>query len=128
MPRVWREPPNHSSDYYFCLVDPSKRRAGKNVSATRYPDIPSSIAPVPHSAHLHVPTLPLPPKNKVKISEDESSTIKNGQDTSDDEDYITSELEQKKHYSPKQHDINDLIRGLGLTKSNTELLTFRLKQ
>ena len=61
-----QEPTNHSNDCYFCLVDPSKQRAGKNVSATRYPSIPFSIVPVPHSAQLLVPITPLPPKNKNK--------------------------------------------------------------
>ena len=124
-PGIWREPTNHSSYCYFCLVDPSKRRTGKNVSATRYPDISSSIAPVPHSAELPIPIPSLPPK---KISEDDSSNIKNGQGTSYDEDYITSELKQKKPYFPKQHDINNLIKNLGLTKFKAESLTSRLKQ
>ena len=61
VPRIWQEPTNYSSDCYFCLVDPSKCRAGKNAFATRYSDIPFSIAPVPHSAQLTVPTN-LPPK------------------------------------------------------------------
>ena len=88
VPRIWQEPTNHSSDCYFCLVDPSKHRAGKNASATRYPDIPPSIAPGSHSAQFPVPTPSLLPK-KIKIP-DESNTIKNGQDTSDNKDYITS--------------------------------------
>ena len=69
--RSWREPTNHSSDGYFCLVDSSKLKAEKNASATTYPDI-LSIALVPKSSQLPVPTPPLPPK---KISEDELSTI-----------------------------------------------------
>ena len=61
---------NHSSDCYFCLVDPSKCRSEKNTSATRYPDIPFLIAPVPHSAQLLVPTPTLLPKKKsLKMSQ-----------------------------------------------------------
>ncbi|XP_045133910.1 uncharacterized protein LOC123517658 [Portunus trituberculatus] len=29
IPRIWREPTDHSSNCFFCMVDPSKRRAGK---------------------------------------------------------------------------------------------------
>ena len=29
IPRIWREPTDHSSNCYFCLVNPSKRRTGQ---------------------------------------------------------------------------------------------------
>ncbi|XP_058848173.1 uncharacterized protein LOC131698720 [Acipenser ruthenus] len=45
IPRIWREPTDHSSNCYFCMVDPSKRRTGKNALAITYPDLPSSIVP-----------------------------------------------------------------------------------
>ncbi len=48
IPRIWREPTDHSTDCFFCMVDPWKRRSGKNAPAVFYPDIPSSIAPVSH--------------------------------------------------------------------------------
>ncbi|XP_076329709.1 uncharacterized protein LOC143235436 [Tachypleus tridentatus] len=56
--RIWREPTDHSRNYYFCMVDPSKCRTEKNASAIMYPDLPSSIAPVSHCSELPVPTLP----------------------------------------------------------------------
>ncbi|KAL7877007.1 hypothetical protein SRHO_G00036500 [Serrasalmus rhombeus] len=40
----------------------------------------------------------------------------------------TLEDEERKPYYPNQKDLNDLIKELGLTKSNAELLTSRLKQ
>ena len=96
---IWREPSNHLSDCYFCLVDSSKRRAGKNASAIVYPDIPSSIVPVLHSAQLPVPNPP--PLQRQQISVDESSILKNEEGTSDCEDYITGdELEQKSSIFP----------------------------
>ena len=49
IPRIWREPTDHTNNCYFCMVDPSKRQTGKNAPAIVYPSIPSSIAPVPHS-------------------------------------------------------------------------------
>ena len=76
------------------MVDPFKRRDGKNAPAIVYPDIPSSITPVLHSAHL---PLPNPPRlEREQTCEDESSILKNEEGTSDCEDYITGdELEQK---------------------------------
>ncbi|XP_076344912.1 uncharacterized protein LOC143244332 [Tachypleus tridentatus] len=58
IPRIWREPTDHSSNCYFCMVNPSKYQAGKNASAIMYPDLPSSIALVPHCPELPAPTLP----------------------------------------------------------------------
>ena len=57
--RIWREPSNHITDCYFCGVDPSKRRKGKNALSIKYYDIPSSIAPVPHTIDMPVPQPPL---------------------------------------------------------------------
>ncbi|XP_076312154.1 uncharacterized protein LOC143225883 [Tachypleus tridentatus] len=57
IPRIWHEPTDHSSNCYFCMVDPSKCQAGKNASAITYLDLPSSIAPVLHCPELSVPTL-----------------------------------------------------------------------
>ena len=110
-------------------MDPSKLRAGKNASTIVYQGIPSSIAPVPHSAHLSVPHHPRPLLKTEHTSEDEPSTIKNEECTSECEYHITADdLEENKSYFPKQKDMNNLITNLGLTKSNTELLTSRLKQ
>jgi len=49
IPCVWREPSNHPTDCYFCMVGPSKRRKGKNTLSIKYADIPSSTGSVPHN-------------------------------------------------------------------------------
>ena len=59
IPRIWREPSNHYTDCYFCMVDPTKRRKGKNAPPIEYLNIPSSIAPVPHNT-IDLP-VPQPP-------------------------------------------------------------------
>ena len=37
IPRIWRQPTDHSSNCYFFLVDPTKRRTGKNAPQSVYP-------------------------------------------------------------------------------------------
>ena len=124
IPRIWREPTDHSSNCYFCMVDPSKHRTGKNASAIMYPDLPSSIAPVPHCPELPVPT----PPEREQPSSEESSKSESEEDIVDPDDNFRGGTEERNPYYPNQKDLNDLIRDLGLTKSNAELLTSRLKQ
>lgn len=122
IPRIWREPTNHTNDCYFCMVDPSKRRRGRNAPALQYPDIPSSIAPVPHSSELPIPS---PPERDL-ASEMSSSDNENG--ISEEEYNPRGSGEVRQPYFPNQNDLNDLVRDLGLTKANAELLTSRLQQ
>ncbi|KAM5182246.1 uncharacterized protein ACMZJ9_002631 [Mantella aurantiaca] len=124
IPRIWREPTDHSNNCYFCMVEPTKRRTGKNAPQIVYPDIPSSIAPVPHCPQLPVPT----PPTRDRSSSGDNSKSDSEEDTGDLECDFTDADDEKRPYFPNQKDINDLIRDLGLTKSNAELLTSRLKQ
>ncbi|XP_058873513.1 uncharacterized protein LOC131724780 [Acipenser ruthenus] len=124
IPRIWREPTDHSSNCYFCMVDPSKRRTGKNAPAITYTDLPSSIAPVPHCHELPVPT----PPEREQPSLEESSKSESEEDVVDPDDNFRGGAEERNPYYPNQKDLNNLIRDLGLTKSNAELLTSRLKQ
>ncbi|KAM5148081.1 uncharacterized protein ACMZJ9_011741 [Mantella aurantiaca] len=124
IPRIWREPTDHSNNCYFCMVEPTKRRTGKNAPQIVYPDLPSSIAPVPHCPQLPVPT----PPTRDRSSSGDNSKSDSEEDTGDLECDFTDADDEKRPYFPNQKDINDLIRDLGLTKSNAELLTSRLKQ
>ncbi|KAL6487813.1 hypothetical protein MHYP_G00044390 [Metynnis hypsauchen] len=123
VPRIWRELTDHSTNCYFCMVDSSKRRTGKNATPVTYPDIPSPIAPVPHCPELPVPT---PPDRATPPSEESSRS--DTQEDVEDHDFSSCADEERKPYYPNQKDLNDLIRDLGLTKSKAELLTSRLKQ
>ena len=78
---------------------------------------------MPHSDLLPVP---IPTPSQDPVSADESATDED--DITIDDYVLNSNLEEKKPYYPNQKDLNDLIRDLGLTKSNAELLTSRLKQ
>jgi len=41
IPGIWRKPTDHSSNCYFWMVDPIKRRTGKNAPQIVHPHIPS---------------------------------------------------------------------------------------
>ena len=122
--RIWRQPTDHSSNCYFCMVDPTKRCTGKNAPQIVYPDIPSSIVPAPHCSELSIPT---PPKRDQSSSGD-SSKLGSEEDIGDPDYDFTDAVEERGPYFPNQKDISNLIRDLGLTKFNAELLTSRLKQ
>ena len=113
--RIWREPSNHLTDCYFCVVDPSKRRKGKNAS---------SIAPVPHTKDMPVPQ---PPLRDESFKTDASSTDSETEQSSA-ACFQSRAADERCLYYPNQEDINDLVRDLSLTKSNAELLISRLKQ
>src|SRR6218665_794683 len=70
IPRIWQQATDHSSNCYFCMVDPIKRRTGKNAPQIVYPDIPFSIAPVLHCPELPVPT---PRRGVSHLQETEAS-------------------------------------------------------
>ena len=97
------------------MVDPTKRRTGKNAPQIVY-HCPSTTLPIP-----------TPPKRDQPSSGD-SSKSDSGQDIGDPDYGFTVAVEERRPYFPNQKDIDDLIRDLGLTKSNAELLTSRLKQ
>ena len=81
--RIWREPSNHHSDCYFCMVDPSKRRKGENAPPIEYPNIPSSIAPVPHNtSDLPVPNPPTKAQQMVAVESSEDSEMEEGESSS----------------------------------------------
>ena len=58
IPRIWREPQNHYDDCYFCKIDVSKYRKVKGRQGLEYPDLPSSMRPVPHSENIPIPKPP----------------------------------------------------------------------
>ena len=103
IPRIWREPTDHSSNCYFCMVNPKNRRTGKNAPQIVYPDIPSSIAPVPHSPDLPVPT----PPRRHRPSSGDSSKSDSEADTGDMDYDSADEVGDRKPYFPNQKDVND---------------------
>ena len=117
IPRIWREQSNHHDDCYFCMVNISKFKGSKRRSAISYPSIPSSIAPVPHGDEFPIP---VPPTGDEQPS---SYT-----DKSDDSDYDDQSIRGSQPHFPNKQELDNLVRDLGLTKSDAEILTSRLKE
>ncbi|GBN35087.1 Tau-tubulin kinase 1 [Araneus ventricosus] len=115
IPMVWREPQNHVDDCYFCLckIAGYNKRSKSNIV---YPNLKSAIRPIAHCENIPVPTRP-EAFDSANISESES-------DEKDLDFTVKNEVPEKFN----QAELNDLVRDLGLTKENAELLGSRLKE
>src|SRR6218665_1169833 len=127
IPRIWRQLTDHSSSCYFCMVDPTKRRTGKDAPQIVYPDIPSSIAPIPHCPEPPVPTSP---KRDHPSSEDSSKS--DSEEDIGDLDYVLIDvLKREGHTSLTRKTSTILSETLGLPSpmlTFAELLISRLKR
>lgn len=56
--RIEMKPTDHSSNCYFCMVGPSKRRTGNNIPAIIYSDIMHPSSQCHTALNFHVPTPP----------------------------------------------------------------------
>ena len=100
IPRIWREPKNHHDYCYFCIVDISKYKKCKDRrTAVVYPNIPSSIAPVPHCEDL---LIPIPPSLPVVAKTDESKD-------SEDDTFNIARSSSSPHF-PAQLELDDVVR------------------
>ena len=128
VPMMWREPKEHLTDYYFCLVN-TKGIGKKNRLNIFYPSIPSSIRPV-----LHSNKFPPPVFNGFVFTEDEK--------TESEEEYMEIEYKrtdtepedsstESKKAVPQQFnqlELDDLVRDLDLSKQAAEILASRLNK
>ena len=115
---VWREPKNHSDDCYFCSCKIQGYNK-KNQKGIVYPNVPSAIKPAPHGKDVSIPT---PPDNL------DSAVTSSGEKSSegDDEFVPTSSGNEPQPFT--QHELNDLVRDLGLPKDAAEMMGSRLKE
>ena len=119
IPRIWREPVHHHDDCYFCMVGITKYIGkGKIEKILFFPSILSSIAPVSRSEDLPIPTSPFL-----------EGTVEPKYISSSEEEYISFDeaLSWKPHF-PNQPKLNYLVRELGITKYNADLLASRLRE
>ena len=130
VPMAWREPSNHVTDFYFCMVPPVSGGTTKKKKWTIvYPNKPSALCPVSHGEGISVPE---PPKEFTIDSEDEDE----GESTSGSPEPPGSaepHVSYGRSSAPQPHiliqdELNDLVRDLELSKSKAELLGSRLKQ
>ena len=122
VPMIWREQRDHITDCYFCLTK-TKSYNQRNRKKILYPNLPSAIGPVPHSADLPIPiTPPCLPELTGESSENSEYSSCDSDDT-----FQFSQEATKPHLINQEH-LNDLVRDLNLTKSNSELLASRLQQ
>ena len=70
IPIVWREPANHDTDCYFCVINLTGINI-KNRNSLRYPDLQSARRPVAHCYEMLVPVFGELPD----ISDKESSGV-----------------------------------------------------
>ena len=120
---VRREPKDHWNDYYFCAVKP-KSINRKNRSSFTYPNLDSATRPVPQSKELPVLVFEGLPQLESFSSEEEDVSI-DSDNTLADNDFPPFLL------SPQlfsERELNDLVRGLNLSKEAFELLASRLKE
>ena len=121
VPRIRREPTDHTNNFYFCMVVVTGHRRGKKTDVFDYPDLPSSLRPVMHYEELPVHNPP-----PVITRDDCTSSSSKTEDARHDV-FLADDTQAIPHF-PNQAELNDLIRDLGITKSKAELLTSRLKQ
>jgi len=128
IPMVWRETSNHATDCYFCMVPPVSGGITKKWKIV-YPNIPSTLRPVPHSEGISIPK---PLKEFTIDSDDEDE----GELSSGSPEPPASTEPHASHgrssapqpYILMQDELNDFVHDLELFKSKAELLGSRLKQ
>jgi len=86
VPVVWREPSNHSSDYYVCLTLPvASGMNRKKKQRIDYPNIPSAIRTVPHGKDLPVPEPPKEYNLNSEVEEEDTEKTRPHEEPTDPE-------------------------------------------
>ena len=117
VPMVWREPRDHATDCYFCMVN-TKGVGKKNQHKISYASIPLAIRPVPHCEELQVPVFS--DFSACENSDDDQREHENcnNEMVSESESFSddTNRLSSPELFS--QTELNDLVRDLGLSKKS----------
>ena len=129
VPMVWREPTDHVTNCYFCMVK-TRGFSGKNKHLIQYPSLPSAIRPVPHSTAVPIP-LPVPLGSNARLEEwtqhtNEDQPVLPAE--GNEESLLPGQSSSSTSFRFDQDELNDLVRDLGLSKTNSELLASRLKE
>lgn len=125
-PTNWREPENHDADCYFCLTE-TNRYNSIQKNYIQYPNVSSVTPAVPLNVSVNEDlsdNIDLNDAVDETCEQDECNDFDEGNDSdeSDDSD------ENTKKYCFNQQELSDLVRDLGLSKENSEILASRLKE
>ena len=113
IPMVWREPTDYVSDCYFCLTSITNVTSNSNHTV-QYPNLPSTLRPVPHSVELPAPK----PSTNTTLCDSESNDEDVGQANNNmdcDPTYTGASSSSEPHLLT-QGDLNDIVRDLNLSK------------
>ena len=104
VPMVWREPKEHFTDCYFCLVN-TKGIGKKNRQNFSYPSIPSAIRPVLHSDEFPPPVFKgfLSSEDEKTGSEEERMDMEYKKTDTESEDSSTESKKQFPSNSTSQN-------------------------
>ena len=121
---VWKETTDHASDCYFCLTNTTGVTA-KSKHTAQYPNLPSALRSVPHSAELSVPK---PPAN-MTLSDSESSDedVVHANNNMDCDPTFAGASSSSEPNLLTQGDLNDIVHDLKRSKEQGELLGSKLK-
>ena len=111
VPMVWREQANQGDDCYFCMTNVAGF-SSKSKGNIKYPNLPSPIRPIPHSAKLPPPLFTSLPD---VVDEPESSTR---EDSSLKDDCYEPLTDYKSPILITQAFLNDLVRDRGRREPN----------
>jgi hypothetical protein len=127
LPMILREPTDHLTDCYFCIVPPLWHGITQKKRWTvTYPNISFAIQMVPHTEDIPVP---VPPQQYILYSDEEptENQEKTPQPSTSTDVDLTADLQFKKFYRITQQELNDLTWDLDLPNSKAKLLASRLQ-
>ena len=119
-PMTWREPINCIKDCYFCMVKTVGFNA-KKIHLIKYPNIPSAMCPAAHSSEIPTPSTTFTFEAMDQHMESDAHLPF-------DDHTKTIQETSPSSCTFNQAELNDLLRDLGLSKVNSELLASRLKK
>lgn len=124
IPMIWREPKDHLSDCYFCLINITGITS-KTKHTVKYPNLKSAIRPVLRNEQFPVPVYA--DTTLGNNSDSDLTETENASDENKNEPTFEANTCSSEPYFPNQKDLNDLIRDLNLSKQQAEGLASRLK-
>ena len=119
-PMIWRETTSCINDCYFCMVKTVGSNA-KNKQFIKYPNIPSALCPLAYSSEGPTPSPSF-------TSEDMDQHMESDAHFPFDDQTKTIQETSPSSSTFNQVELIDLVRNLGLSQVNSEILASRSKE